>query len=496
MSRSARTASRCPDRCIVDDARCRSAGRPARTHARTKNAMRAASATHRRRRRDGRRRRAMPATRDVDCVLVLWCVRGTKTRSERELRPGNMEAFVQIPVNSSFFQQNVKLNLRQKSLGAPRARVARSVTLRMRSWGVRPGGVEKFADELVETANKIASPGRGILAVDESTKTIGKRLATIGVENTETHRRGYRELLFTCQGLGEYISGAILYEETLYQSTRDGRPFVDCLRNIGVIPGIKVDKGLAPLPGAALAHETWCTGLDGLSERAAAYYAQGARFAKWRAVIQIAPGGPTRQAIFENCYGLARYARTVQDQGLVPIIEPEVLLDGDHTIERCAEVQEEVYSILYNLCQQQGVFLEGSLLKPSMTLPGADSKQQVKPDVIAEMTVRTLERTIPAAVPGIMFLSGGMTEEEATINLNALNSRPRKGPWALSFSYGRALQQSCLKSWMGKDENVRAAQEALLARARANSKASLGKYVPGSEPTLDVTGTFEAGYKY
>ncbi|KAK4532333.1 hypothetical protein CCYA_CCYA11G3190 [Cyanidiococcus yangmingshanensis] len=407
-----------------------------------------------------------------------------------------MEAFIQVPLQSSFVQHNVKLNLRQPTLCAPRARVARSLTLRMRAWGLRPGGVEKFAEELVQTANKIASPGHGILAVDESTKTIGKRLSTIGVENTETNRRAYRELLFTCKGLGEYISGAILYEETLYQSTRDGRPFVDCLKNIGVIPGIKVDKGLAPLPGATLAHETWCTGLDGLSERAAAYYAQGARFAKWRAVIQIAPGGPTRQAVVENCYGLARYARTVQDQGLVPIIEPEVLLDGDHTIERCAEVQEEVYSILYNLCQQQGVFLEGSLLKPSMTLPGADSKQRVSPDTIAEMTIRTLERTIPAAVPGIMFLSGGMTEEEATVNLNALNNRPRKGPWSLSFSYGRALQQSCLKSWMGKDENVRAAQEALLARARANSKANLGKYVPGSEPTLDVTGTFEAGYKY
>ena len=380
------------------------------------------------------------------------------------------------------------LPLRRRAVAAP-------LQLRMKDWGVRAGGVERFADALAETANKIASPGRGILAVDESTKTIGKRLAGIGVENSETNRQAYRELLFTCEGLGQFISGAILFEETLYQSTRDGRQFVNTLNQIGVIPGIKVDKGLAPL-GGALPHETWCTGLDGLSERAAAYYQQGARFAKWRAVLQIVPGGPSRQAIVENCYGLARYARIVQDQGLVPIIEPELLLDGDHTIERCAEVQEEIYSTLYQICQTQGVFLEGTLLKPAMTLPGADCKNRVSPDRIAELTVRTLERGVPAAVPGIMFLSGGMTEEEATINLNALNTRKRKGPWALSFSYGRALQQSCLKTWMGKPENVPAAQQALLARARANGKAQQGQYTPGSEPTLDRTGTFEAGYKY
>ncbi|GJD07575.1 Probable fructose-bisphosphate aldolase 3, chloroplastic [Galdieria sulphuraria] len=329
------------------------------------------------------------------------------------------------------------------------------------SWGVK-GGVEKFADSLVETARSIASPGKGILAVDESTKTIGKRLASIGVENTEENRQAYRELLFTCEGLGQYISGAILFEETLYQNARNGKSFVDCLRGVGVIPGIKVDKGLSPLPGGE-AIETWCTGLDGLSERAAAYYKQGARFAKWRAVLQISPETPTELCVQENARGLARYAKTVQEQGLVPIIEPEILMDGDHDIERTAQVQEHVLATVYKECDSNGVLLEGSLLKPNMTVPGADCKRQ--------FLLQYLEL---CSFPVIQ----------------------RRGPWSLSFSYGRALQQSCLKSWKGKQENVKAAQEALLARARANSKANLGKYVPGSEPTLDKTGTFEKAYVY
>ncbi|EME25973.1 fructose-bisphosphate aldolase, class I [Galdieria sulphuraria] len=362
------------------------------------------------------------------------------------------------------------------------------------SWGVK-GGVEKFADSLVETARSIASPGKGILAVDESTKTIGKRLASIGVENTEENRQAYRELLFTCEGLGQYISGAILFEETLYQNARNGKSFVDCLRGVGVIPGIKVDKGLSPLPGGE-AIETWCTGLDGLSERAAAYYKQGARFAKWRAVLQISPETPTELCVQENARGLARYAKTVQEQGLVPIIEPEILMDGDHDIERTAQVQEHVLATVYKECDSNGVLLEGSLLKPNMTVPGADCKRQVSAEDIARYTIRTMERRVPSAVPGIMFLSGGMSEEEASVYLNVMNKIQRRGPWSLSFSYGRALQQSCLKSWKGKQENVKAAQEALLARARANSKANLGKYVPGSEPTLDKTGTFEKAYVY
>mmetsp|Transcript_15511 Transcript_15511/g.27231 ORF Transcript_15511/g.27231 Transcript_15511/m.27231 type:complete len:393 (-) Transcript_15511:187-1365(-) len=362
------------------------------------------------------------------------------------------------------------------------------------SIGVK-GNVNKFADELKKTADKIAAPGKGILAVDESTSTIGKRLASIGVENSEANRQGYRSLLFTCPGLGEFISGAILYEETLYQGTKNGKPFVDCLNEGGIIPGIKVDKGLAPLGGAE-SFETWCTGLDGLSERAAAYYKQGARFAKWRAVLQISKNTPSKLSIAENTWGLARYAKTCQDQGLVPIIEPEILMDGDHDIERCAEVQEEVLASVYKNCDLNGVYLEGSLLKPNMVVPGADWKGSIQPQDIAKYTIRTLERRVPSSVPGITFLSGGMSEEEASVNLSVMNSMPRKGPWSLTFSYGRALQQSCLKTWLGKEENVKAAQEALKARARANSKANLGKYVPGSEPSLDKQGTFEAGYKY
>lgn len=355
--------------------------------------------------------------------------------------------------------------------------------------------IEQYQDELIATANKIASPGKGILAVDESTKTIGKRLASIGVENTEANRQAYRGLLFNCEGLGEYISGAILFEETLYQNSAEGKPFVDCLNNIGIIPGIKVDKGLSPL-GNAESFETWCTGLDGLSERAAAYYKQGARFAKWRAVLQISETTPSKISIQENTWGLARYARTVQDAGLVPIIEPEILMDGDHPIARTAEVQEEVLAAVYKACDMNGVLLEGSLLKPNMVVPGSDFSGSTSPEEIGSYTVRTLERRVPSAVPGIMFLSGGMSEEEASVNLSVMNSVERKGPWSLSFSYGRALQQSCLKTWMGKPESVTAAQNALLARARANSQANLGKYKKGSEPSLDALGTFEKGYSY
>ncbi len=355
--------------------------------------------------------------------------------------------------------------------------------------------VEQFADELIATANRIAAPGKGILAVDESTKTIGKRLASIGVENTEAARQAYRGLLFECPGLGEYISGAILFEETLYQSSAAGKPFVDCLNELGIVPGIKVDKGLSPL-GNAESFETWCTGLDGLSDRAAAYYKQGARFAKWRAVLQISDKTPSKISIDANCGGLARYARAVQDEGLVPIIEPEILMDGDHPIARTAEVQEEVLAAVYKACDLNGVLLEGSLLKPNMVVPGADFTGTTSPEEIGKYTVQTLQRRVPPSVPGIMFLSGGMSEEEASVNLSVMNTLPRKGPWSLSFSYGRALQQSCLKTWLGKPENVAAAQKALLARARANSMANLGKYSAGSEPTLDSVGTFEKGYKY
>jgi len=353
----------------------------------------------------------------------------------------------------------------------------------------------KYKTELAQTANKIAGAGKGILAVDESTKTIGKRLESIGVENTEANRQAYRGLLFTCPGLGEYISGAILYEETLFQNHANGTPFVDCLKDLNIIPGIKVDTGLMPLPGGHPV-ETWCSGLDGLTERAQKYYDQGARFAKWRAVLQITSDGcPTPLSIQENAWGLARYARAVQEGGLVPIVEPEILMDGDHSIEKTAEVQEKVLAAVYKALSDNNVYLEGSLLKPSMTVPGSDNQDGISAQKIAEMTVQTLQRNVPSSVPGIMFLSGGMSEEEASINLNALNAMERKGPWSLSFSFGRALQQSCLKAWKGKEENIEAAQKALMARAQANSEAAKGTYVPGSQPSADET-LFVKGYKY
>jgi len=352
-----------------------------------------------------------------------------------------------------------------------------------------------YKEELAKTAAAIAAPGKGILAVDESTKTIGKRLQSIGIENTEENRQAYRGLLFTAPNLGKYISGAILYEETLYQNHANGTPFVKQLKDNGVFPGIKVDTGLQPLPGADPI-ETWCTGLDGLKERAAAYYQQGARFCKWRAVLQITSDGcPTPLSIQENAWGLARYARACQESGLVPIVEPEILMDGDHNIDKTAYVQEKVLAAVYKALSDNNVFLEGTLLKPSMTVPGAECTEPVTKEKIAEYTIRTLERTVPSSVPGITFLSGGLSEEEASIYLNTMNQIKRKGPWSVTFSYGRALQQSTLKAWMGKAENVPAAQKALLARAQANSEASLGKYVAGSQPSADGT-LFVKGYKY
>lgn len=348
-------------------------------------------------------------------------------------------------------------------------------------------------DELKENANRLAARGKGLLAADESTGTIGKRLGSVGVENSEANRQAYRGLLFTADGLGDYVSGAILFEETLYQNHLDGEPLVAKLEELGIIPGIKVDKGLRPLPGAHPV-ETWCTGLEGLVERTAQYYERGARFAKWRAVLQITDDGcPTPLAVKENAWGLARYARACQESGLVPIVEPEILMDGAHSIDKTAEVQERVLTEVYKACAENGVFLEGSLLKPSMTVPGADNQDATSADEVARITVRTMERCVPASVPGIMFLSGGLTEEDASVYLNTINSVPRRGPWSLTFSYGRALQQSCLQAWRGKD--IEAGQQALLARARANSEAAVGEYVAGSQPSAQES-LFEAGYKY
>ncbi len=350
-----------------------------------------------------------------------------------------------------------------------------------------------YKEELKKTAASLAQSGKGILAVDESTKTIGKRLASINVENSEENRKAYRGLLFTTEGLGQYISGAILFEETLFQNHLDGEPMVKKLEKLGIIPGIKVDKGLRALAGANDV-ETFCSGLDGLVERASDYYAQGARFAKWRAVLQIKDDiCPSKLSIKENAWGLARYARSVQESGLVPIIEPEILMDGNHGINKTAEVQEEVIKEVYMACQLNGVYLEGTLLKPSMTVQGAECNEKADPQKVAQMTIRTMERSVPASVPGIVFLSGGLSEEAASIYLNLMNKQIRKANWNVGFSYGRALQHSCLKAWKGN--NVKEAQKCLLARAQANSEASKGCYVAGSQPSSDEA-LFVAGYKY
>ncbi|KAI9122059.1 hypothetical protein K1719_006748 [Acacia pycnantha] len=333
--------------------------------------------------------------------------------------------------------------------------------------------VSKYQDELIANASYIGTPGKGILAADESTGTIGKRFASINVENVETNRRVLRELLFTAPGALQYLSGVILFEETLYQKTASGKPFVDVLKEGGVLPGIKVDKGTVELAGTN--GETTTQGLDGLAQRCQKYYEAGARFAKWRAVLKIGPNEPSELSIHENAYGLARYAVICQENGLVPIVEPEILVDGPHDISKCAAVTERVLAAVYKALNDHHVLLEGTLLKPNMVTPGSDSPK-VAPEVIAEHTVRALQRTVPAAVPAIVFLSGGQSEEEATLNLNAMNKLKGKKPWSLSFSFGRALQQSTLKAWAGKDENIPKSQAALLTRCKANSQATLGTY--------------------
>ncbi|KAL6529204.1 Fructose-bisphosphate aldolase 3, chloroplastic [Orobanche gracilis] len=262
-----------------------------------------------------------------------------------------------------------------------------------------------YTDELLKTAKSIASPGWGILAIDESNATCGKRLASIGLENTETNRQAYRQLLLTTPGLGDYISGAIIFEETLYQSTTDGKKFVDCLRDENIVPGIKVDKGLVPLPGSN--NESWCQGLDGLASRSAEYYMQGARFAKWRTVVSI-PCGPSALAVKEAAWGLARYAAISQDNGLVPIVEPEILLDGDHPIDKTLEVAERVWAEVFYYLAENNLIFEGILLKPSMVTPGAEHKEKASPDTIANHTLTMLRRRVPPAVPGIMVLMHGL----------------------------------------------------------------------------------------
>lgn len=327
--------------------------------------------------------------------------------------------------------------------------------------------------------------------MDESNATCGKRLASIGLENTEANRQAYRQLLVSAPGLGQYISGAILFEETLYQSTTDGKKIVDVLVSQNIVPGIKVDKGLVPLAGSN--DESWCQGLDGLASRCAAYYQQGARFAKWRTVVSI-PNGPSALAVKEAAWGLARYAAISQDNGLVPIVEPEILLDGDHGIDRTFEVARKVWAEVFFYLAENNVMFEGILLKPSMVTPGAEHKERASPATVAEYTIKLLKTRVPPAVPGIMFLSGGQSEVEATLNLNAMNQTTH--PWHVSFSYARALQNTCLKTWGGRPENVAAAQKVLVTRATANSLAQLGKYTGEGESAEAKEGMFVKGYTY
>jgi fructose-bisphosphate aldolase, class I len=334
------------------------------------------------------------------------------------------------------------------------------------------------AQELHETARAIVAEGKGILAADESDGTIKKRFDSIGVESTEENRRAYRDLLFTTEGVEEYISGVILFDETIRQKSADGTPFPKLLASKGIIPGIKVDKGAKPL---ALAEgETITEGLDGLRDRLAEYRELGARFTKWRAVITIGKGIPSEYCIWTNAHALARYAALSEEAGLVPIVEPEVLMDGDHTIERSFEVTSRTLHAVFTELRDQRVQQEGMLLKPNMVLSGYECPEQASDEEVAHETLRCFRRHVPAAVPGIVFLSGGQSDEQATARLSAMNAIGTH-PWQLSFSYGRALQAPALKGWGGKPENVEAGQRAYYHRAKMNSAARTGMYAPEME---------------
>ena len=336
------------------------------------------------------------------------------------------------------------------------------------------------AQNLQAVAKAMVAPGKGILAADESTGTIEKRPKSSQVENSEDNRRAYRDMLFTAKGLSQYISGVILYDETIRQKGLIGTSFVELLEKNGILPGIKVDSGakdLALCPG-----ETVTEGLDNLPKRCAEYVKMGAKFAKWRAVINIGKDIPSSTCIAANAHALARYAAICQATGLVPIVEPEVLMDTDHTIERCEEVTEWTLNAVYEALYLNRVTLEGTVLKPSMVISGKGASRQAGVEEVAERTVRVLKRCVPAAVSGIVFLSGGQSDELATAHLDAMNRHHGKGlPWPLSFSYGRALQAASLKAWKGASSNVAAGQAALLHRSRMNSLASAGRYSAEAE---------------
>src|SRR3712207_5883977 len=331
---------------------------------------------------------------------------------------------------------------------------------------------------LHETARALVAEGKGILAADESSGTIKKRFDSIGVESTEENRRAYRDMLFTTPRLGDSISGVILYDETIRQSAADGTPFAEVLDRAGMIPGIKVDTGAKPLAFAP--DETVTEGLDGLRERLEEYRGLGARFTKWRAVISIGKGIPSEYALWTNAHALARYAALSQEAGLVPIVEPEVLMDGDHTIERAFDVTSRTLHAVFTELRDQRVHFAQMLLKPNMVLGGYDGSEQPSHEQVADLTLRCFRRHVPAAVPGIVFLSGGQSDEDATARLSVMNALGPH-PWQLSFSYGRALQAPALKAWAGRSENVEAGQRAYYHRAKLNGAARSGLYAPEME---------------
>jgi fructose-bisphosphate aldolase, class I len=335
-----------------------------------------------------------------------------------------------------------------------------------------------MADQLVDTAQALVADNRGILAADESFPTIEKRFKSIDIPSTEENRRAYRDMLFGTDGLEQYISGVILFDETLRQSASDGTPFSDALSKKGIIPGIKVDKGakdLANFPG-----EQVTEGLDGLRDRCKEYVSLGARFTKWRAVINIGDGLPTDFCIKANVHALARYAALSQEAGLVPIVEPEVLMDGAHSIGDCADATRRTLTALFAELDEHRVDLPGTLLKTNMVLSGKDASSQASIDEVAQRTIEVLKATVPAVIPGIVFLSGGQTDELATAHLNAMN-KVGSFPWALSFSYGRALQAPSIKAWKGEESNVEAGQKALYHRAKLNAAACAGSYTDDME---------------
>lgn len=351
-------------------------------------------------------------------------------------------------------------------------------------------------DELRHIANAIVTPGKGILAADESIGSMDKKLKPIGLENIEENRRMYREVLFTApDDVAKYISGVIMFHETFYQKTEDGVPFVEVLKKKGIIPGIKVDKGVVPMAGTV--GEGTTQGLDDLNARCAQYKKDGAQFAKWRCVHKIGPTTPSHMAMVEIAEVLARYASICQQHGLVPIVEPEILPDGDHDLARSQKVTETVLSYVYRALNDHHVFLEGTLLKPNMCTAGMQyAGPKPSHEEIGRATVTALQRSVPPAVPGIVFLSGGQSELDATLNLNAINQFPGKKPWALTFSYGRALQASVLKAWNGKRENMKAGGEALLKRAQCNSLASLGKYTGEEGAAAAAESLYVANHAY